>query len=170
MTPDSAALRAPVPLPPFWDEMVDGRGSIRPHWRGIVGMLASLPQGGLADRARRLDRAFEEEGVVTILPADPGQGHVQRPWRCDPVPMVLPASEFATLEANRDLLARIAGQTGGEVIELDDLENFVASLPNRKIPIVESWTYPLWHQWKLFLFAAACLIGEWGVRRWNGLP
>ncbi|WP_144299732.1 circularly permuted type 2 ATP-grasp protein [Elioraea rosea] len=99
MTPDSAALAAPVPLPPFWDEMVDGRGSIRPHWRGIVGMLASLPQGGLADRARRLDRAFEEEGVVTILPADPGQGHVQRPWRCDPVPMVLPAAEFAALEA-----------------------------------------------------------------------
>lgn len=99
MTPDSAALAAHPPLPPFWDEMVDGRGGIRPHWRGIVGMLASLPQGGLLDRARRLDRAFEEEGVVTVLPADPVQGPAQRPWRCDPVPMVLSASEFAVLEA-----------------------------------------------------------------------
>jgi uncharacterized circularly permuted ATP-grasp superfamily protein/uncharacterized alpha-E superfamily protein len=98
MTPDSAALAAPAKLPPFWDEMVDGRGGIRPHWRGIVGMLAGLPQGGLADRARRLDRAFEEEGVVTVLPADPGQGPAQRPWRCDPVPMVLAAGEFAALE------------------------------------------------------------------------
>ncbi|MCU0987405.1 MAG: circularly permuted type 2 ATP-grasp protein, partial [Acetobacteraceae bacterium] len=79
--------------------MVDGRGGIRPHWRGIVGMLAALPQGGLVDRARRLDRAFEEEGVVTVLPADPGQGPAQRPWRCDPVPMVLSAGEFAALEA-----------------------------------------------------------------------
>ena len=99
MTPDQASLAVPAKPPPFWDEMVDGRGSIRPHWRGIVGMLAGLPQGGLADRARRLDRAFEEEGVVTVLPADPGQGPAQRPWRCDPVPMVLPAGEFAALEA-----------------------------------------------------------------------
>jgi uncharacterized circularly permuted ATP-grasp superfamily protein/uncharacterized alpha-E superfamily protein len=99
MTPDSAALSAPARLPPFWDEMVDGRGGIRPHWRPIVGMLAGLPQGGLADRARRLDRAFEEEGVSTLLPADPGQGPSLLPWRCDPVPMVLPAAEFAALEA-----------------------------------------------------------------------
>ncbi|WP_291297272.1 circularly permuted type 2 ATP-grasp protein [Elioraea sp.] len=98
MTPDSA-LSSHARLPPFWDEMVDGRGGIRPHWRPIVGMLAGLPQGGLAERARRLDRAFEEEGVVTILPADPGQGPAQRPWRCDPVPMVLSAAEFATLDA-----------------------------------------------------------------------
>ena len=98
MTTDQAALAAPAKLPPFWDEMVDGRGGIRPHWRGLVGMLAGLPQGGLADRARRLDRAFEEEGVVTVLPADPGQGPAQRPWRCDPIPMVLPAGEFASLE------------------------------------------------------------------------
>lgn len=99
MTPDRAAVAAPAKPPPFYDEMVDGRGGIRPHWRGLVGLLASLPQGGLADRARRLDRAFEEEGIATVLPADPGQGPAQRPWRCDPLPMVLPAGEFAALEA-----------------------------------------------------------------------
>jgi hypothetical protein len=82
----------------------------------------------------------------------------------------LETEEFRSLAANRPLLERIAGQTGGEPVALDDLDRFVASLPDRKVPIVENWTYPLWHQWKVFLLAVACFVGEWGLRRWNGLP
>ena len=52
----------------------------------------------------------------------------------------------------------------------DDLDDFVSSLPNRKIPIVETWTYPLWHQWPVFFAAIGCLVGEWALRRWKGLP
>ena len=57
----------------------------------------------------------------------------------------------------------------GEVLEADRLDQFVSSLPNRKIPIVETWTYPLWHQSSVFLVAIGCLIGEWGLRRWKGM-
>jgi len=78
--------------------------------------------------------------------------------------------EFRTLTVNRPLLEKLASQTSGEVLTLDGLESFVASLPNRKIPVVESWTYPLWHQWHVFVIAIACLVGEWGLRRWRGLP
>lgn len=78
--------------------------------------------------------------------------------------------EFRELAANRPLLTKFARETGGEVISLDQLDSFVASLPNRKIPVTESWTYPLWHQWQLFTVALVCLIGEWGLRRWKGLP
>ena len=63
-----------------------------------------------------------------------------------------------------------AKESGGEVVELNALDSFVAGLPNRKIPLTESWTYPLWHQWQVFLIALACLVGEWGLRRWKGLP
>ena len=78
--------------------------------------------------------------------------------------------EFQTLTPNRELLQRIADKTGGEVISISDLDQLVADLPNRKIPIVEPWIYPLWHQWGIFTLAMACLIGEWGIRRWQGLP
>jgi uncharacterized membrane protein len=82
-----------------------------------------------------------------------------------------PASdEFRTLLPNRELLQRIAERTGGEVIEPRQLEPFVASLPNRRIPITEPWVYPLWHQWPMLVLALACLVGEWGLRRWKGWP
>lgn len=107
MRSDSAAAHLVPPAPAFWDEMVDGRGAVRTHWRNVAAMLASLPPGGLPDRALRLDRAFEEDGVTTLLPADPGGTAVERPWRCDPVPMVLPAHEFAALEAGLAQRARL---------------------------------------------------------------
>lgn len=86
-------------------------------------------------------------------------------WTIEPA-----ADELRTLKPNRDLLARIAESTGGEMIAADDLDQFVGSLPNRKIPVTEAWAYPLWHQWPVFLLAVACLAGEWGLRRWKGLP
>ncbi len=76
---------------PARDEMVDGRGGLRPHWRSLIGAFSAFGDGGLAERARRLDRTFEEEGLTSILPGtDPAAV-----WRCDPVPLPLPASEFA---------------------------------------------------------------------------
>jgi hypothetical protein len=79
------------------------------------------------------------------------------------------AFEFQQLKTNRDVLAEIAKRSGGEVIEIDKLDELVASLPTRHVPVTESWTYPLWHRpWVLGL-ALACLCGEWGLRRWRGL-
>lgn len=79
--------------PPI-DEMVDGRAGLRPHWRGLLGAFSALGEGGLAARARRLDRAFEEEGLSSVLP-----GATEQAWRCDPVPLPLRAAEFAGLAA-----------------------------------------------------------------------
>src|SRR5260370_423332 len=78
--------------------------------------------------------------------------------------------ELRALTVNRPLLAQIASDTGGEMVSADDLEDFVSSLPNRKIPITESWTYPLWHQWQVFLVARACLSAERAPRRSDGPP
>jgi uncharacterized circularly permuted ATP-grasp superfamily protein/uncharacterized alpha-E superfamily protein len=75
------------------DEMVDGGGRVRPHWRGLLGSLSSLRDGGLAERARLLDRAFEEEGSAGLLPS-PARGAA---GRLDPVPLVLNGTEFAGL-------------------------------------------------------------------------
>ncbi|HUE70508.1 MAG TPA: hypothetical protein VMP01_06420 [Pirellulaceae bacterium] len=103
---------------------------------------------------------------VTVTAADGSQvGQRDTGWTVEPQ-----SDEFRTLGANRKLLAELAQQTGGEVLKLDGLERFVTSLPSRKIPIVETWTYPLWHQWPVFLLALTCLAAEWGLRRWKGLP
>ena len=71
--------------------------------------------------------------------------------------------------SNRALLEAIAKKTGGEVIAARGLDAFAKSLPNRKAPITENWMSPIWHQAGVFLFALACFVAEWGLRRARGL-
>jgi hypothetical protein len=79
------------------------------------------------------------------------------------------AEEFNRLRPNRALAAEIAAKTGGEVVASDDLNRFVASLPTRKAPITEPWIRPAWHHPLFYLAIIACLVSEWGLRRWKGL-
>ena len=91
-------------------------------------------------------------------------GRAEAGWTSDPA-----ADEFRSLKPNRALLETIAKRTGGEVIPAARLEAFAKGLPNRKAPVTENWTSPLWHQAGVFLFALACFIAEWGLRRSRGL-
>ena len=91
-------------------------------------------------------------------------GRGEAGWTSDPA-----ADEFRSLKPNRALLETIAKKTGGEIIPAGRLEAFARSLPNRKAPVTENWTSPLWHQAGVFLFALACFIAEWGLRRSRGL-
>ncbi len=92
-------------------------------------------------------------------------GQRETGWAAQPA-----ADEFARLEPDRDWLESIASRTRGEVVDGDRLGAFVSSLSSRDAPITEPWTAPLWHQPLYFLIAIACLAGEWGIRRLNGLP
>jgi hypothetical protein len=85
-------------------------------------------------------------------------------WVAQPV-----ADEFSRLRPNRAGLEEIAAKTGGEVVAVDQLAEFVASLPSRKVPITEPWVRPLWHHPAFYLFVIMCFAGEWGLRRWKGL-
>ncbi len=79
------------------------------------------------------------------------------------------AAEFSDLRLNRELLQRIAKDTGGEVVRDDRLGQFAADLPNRKVPVTETWVYPIWHRPWVMGLAMMCLCLEWGLRRWKGL-
>lgn len=104
--------------------------------------------------------------VATVIAPDGSRlGARESGWVSEPA-----ADEFRDLEPNREVLAGLAKRSGGEVLTADKLDRFVKSLPNRKIPVTEAWVYPLWHRTWLFLFAMFCLCGEWGLRRWKGLP
>jgi uncharacterized membrane protein len=91
-------------------------------------------------------------------------GRTATGWSSDPA-----AEEFRSLKPNRALLDSLARETGGEIIDASRLEAFATSLPHRKVPVTETWSYPIWHQPFVFLFALACFAAEWGLRRWKGL-
>jgi uncharacterized membrane protein len=92
-------------------------------------------------------------------------GQASAGWASDPS-----AEEFRSLKPNRALLESLAKQTGGEVLKMDALKSFVSHLPDRRAPVTEPWSEPLWQKPSVFLFAFACFVVEWGVRRWKGLP
>ena len=104
--------------------------------------------------------------LVSVAGPDGAQiGSRETGWTSDPA-----ADEFRTLRPNRALLERIAQESQGQLVEAADLAGLVAELPNRRMPISEPSITPLWHQPWVFLLALACLCGEWGLRRWRGLP
>jgi len=92
-------------------------------------------------------------------------GRAEAGWSTD-----LAAEEFRSLVPNVALLEEIARKTGGEVVPAERLEAFVRTLPSRKAPEMETWTRPIWHTPLMFLVALGCLVSEWGLRRWKGLP
>jgi len=78
--------------------------------------------------------------------------------------------EFQRPGINDALLTKLAEQTGGEMVDAEDLDDFVSKLQSKPMPVVEAWTMPLWDQPLVFLIVLCSLIGEWGLRRANGLP
>jgi uncharacterized membrane protein len=92
-------------------------------------------------------------------------GQASAGWASDPS-----AEEFRSLKPNRAFLQTLAQRTGGEVLKMDALNSFVNHLPERRAPVSEPWSEPLWQKPSIFLFAFACFVVEWGVRRWKGLP
>lgn len=92
-------------------------------------------------------------------------GEAETGWSHEP-----DADEFQSLQINQELLDRLAAETEGEVAPGRRLERFVTGIATRRAVVNETWMRPLWHRWYIFLFAALCLAGEWGLRRYHGLP
>jgi uncharacterized circularly permuted ATP-grasp superfamily protein/uncharacterized alpha-E superfamily protein len=113
------------------DEMVDGAGGIRPHWRRLLGVLSTLGPEELRARGAALDAAFEEEGIGALLPSEHHGG-----WRCDPLPLPIPASEFAVIEAGLTQRASLLDAI------LADLYGRQELLSNGRIPAALVWPNP----------------------------
>ncbi|KAB2653642.1 MAG: hypothetical protein DVB31_17355, partial [Verrucomicrobia bacterium] len=131
-----------------------------------IAAVASADEPGLyeATYVPRLTAGFRATASVTNVAGAPA-GTGETGWSTD-----LAAEEFRSLVPNVALLGEIARRTGGRIVEADALAGFAAELPGRPAPFMESWTQPLWHTPAMFLFALLCLLGEWGIRRWKGLP
>lgn len=79
------------------------------------------------------------------------------------------ASEFARLGPNKDQLQKIADLSGGRLIELSEVDQLPDLLKKLDLPVSEIRQHPLWHAPWLFLLALAFFIGEWAVRRRQGV-
>jgi uncharacterized membrane protein len=125
----------------------------------------ALSEAGLyeATYVPRLTGGYRATAVVANN-AGAEVGRAEAGWSVD-----LAADEFRSLTPNVALLENIARQTGGRVIAARDLNAFVRELPNHPAPIMEAWSFPLWHTPEMFGFALLCLLGEWGLRRRKGM-
>ncbi len=151
----------------------------RPLDNGKVSFRIDLPGGDGLTLDAEPDPSEPGAYGVTYVPREPGAyrvkahglapdgstvGEREAGWAAQPV-----AEEFARLRPNREFLESIAAKTGGELVDGNRLPAFVASLSGRGAPVTEPWSVPLWHQPLYFLVAIGCLLGEWGLRRVNGL-
>ncbi|GGS19996.1 circularly permuted type 2 ATP-grasp protein [Deinococcus knuensis] len=81
----------------FFDEMFSAPGQVRPHYEGVEAYIQRL---GIAEFERRrhlLDAAFRNQGITFTVYGDT-QG-TERTFPFDPVPRIIPASEWAHVEA-----------------------------------------------------------------------
>jgi len=107
--PDTVAngcLASYIADPRRYDELLDASGAVRPHWRPLIERLTDDDARAVARRGLELTRRLiVENGVTYNVYADP-QG-ADRPWALDPVPLVLPAAEWLTLESGLAQRARV---------------------------------------------------------------
>ncbi|HEY6168138.1 MAG TPA: glutamine amidotransferase [Verrucomicrobiae bacterium] len=113
--------------------------------------------------APRESAGYLAEAVV-VNDAGAEVGRAETGWAAE-----FAAAEFASITPNHALLETIARKTGGEMVAASKLEQFAKELATKRAPITENWLRPLWHTPVMFLFALACFVGEWGLRRWKGL-
>jgi hypothetical protein len=85
-------------------------------------------------------------------------------WTHDPLAM-----EFAKLEPNRDLMRRLAEDTGGKMISLEDIAKLPEMLKNIRVPVEVTLATPLWHTPWVFAAILLLLLGEWALRRKGGM-
>ncbi|MGH9137115.1 MAG: circularly permuted type 2 ATP-grasp protein [Acidimicrobiales bacterium] len=81
----------------YFDEAFHADGSIRPHYRALVKRLAELTPDELLRRERLRDDAFRSQGITFTVYGE-GEG-IERTFPLDLFPRVIPADEWATIEA-----------------------------------------------------------------------
>ena len=85
------------PSTSVYDESVLAPGTPRPHWQNFISALEKLGREELALRWENGRRIIREHGVTYNVYGDP-QG-MDRPWELDMLPLLLPPSEWLSIEA-----------------------------------------------------------------------
>jgi uncharacterized circularly permuted ATP-grasp superfamily protein/uncharacterized alpha-E superfamily protein len=82
---------------PRFDEMLGEGGHPRPHWSGLVDLLARAEPARMRDRIATIEREIRDSGLTYNMYADPKGA--ERPWALDALPMIVAADEWPAIEA-----------------------------------------------------------------------
>jgi uncharacterized circularly permuted ATP-grasp superfamily protein/uncharacterized alpha-E superfamily protein len=80
-----------------FDELRDGEGLVRPHWRAFARTLSQLSPEEYERRQASARATVQDNGVTYNVYDD--RGGQARPWQLDIVPFILSASDWARIEA-----------------------------------------------------------------------
>jgi uncharacterized membrane protein len=91
-----------------------------------------------------------------------------RPARCTIV-VDVPDAEARQPQANHEVLERLAGETGGEVVEFDQMAEALAGIRDRSVRIPDDYHEPLWDSKLVLILFAGLIATEWGLRKIFGM-
>ncbi len=94
---------APLPSGQFYqtrlgcyDEMLDDRKSILPHWQSFFDAVEKMGAAELELRRQEAQRLLRENGVTYTVYSD--NRNLNRPWQLDPIPLLISAQEWSAIE------------------------------------------------------------------------
>jgi uncharacterized membrane protein len=79
------------------------------------------------------------------------------------------AEEFSRLAPDKAFLQRIATETNGQMLALDEITKLPDLLKNIRVPVEVTLATPLWHTPWIFLALLLLLGAEWFLRRKGGM-
>ena len=139
-------------------------------------MVVELIRGGEAVGTLSLEREDATQYSATYIPSTPGEIEVQpRSPILDgldlraTVEVESKQNELAQPQTNHELLQQIAIQTGGKVIEPNELNKIATMLPNRSVRTLNPLLEAIWDSPLAFILIVLLLTGEWVGRRIIGL-
>lgn len=80
-----------------YDEMLDSDKAVRSHWQGLIENLEKMGMEPLLAKQKEIDWRLEDNGVTYNVYNDPGG--MNRPWKLDPIPLVVSEEEWSAVEA-----------------------------------------------------------------------
>ena len=92
----SSPLLASYVVSGGYDELLDAKGGVAPHWQPVVAGLEALTHQQRLDRIDRINFRVRETGIAHDVFADPARN--LQPWRLDLVPLVLSTETWSHLE------------------------------------------------------------------------
>jgi hypothetical protein len=79
------------------------------------------------------------------------------------------AEEMATLAPNRAWMQRLADDTGGKLLALNDVAQLTNILAKLDTPVMDRQAHPVWHNGWWLAAMLVLLVGEWLLRRKGGV-
>src|SRR3546814_15696048 len=93
-------MQHPQPAPTAaYDEMVDARGEVRPHYQAFSQWLAQQPADAMAARQIEADLSFRRVGITFSVAGDAAGTERLIPF--DLVPRIIPVDECTRLDAGQ---------------------------------------------------------------------